>query len=106
MTQPNYLDNHLYVLGGDLKQFRRHLFQMVDDLVFVTRHGALRNLRTMAKATRARAYLWKHPGPRQRRVRRIAFITFVSAGVVAGLAVARSASVASAQHRVFNRRQK
>jgi len=57
MTQPNYLDNHLYVLGGDLKQFRRHLFQMVDDLVFVTRHGALRNLRTMAKATRARLSL-------------------------------------------------
>ncbi len=92
MTEPNYLDNHLYVLRGDLKQFRRHVFQMVDDLAFVTRHGALRNLGAIRQSVRAQAYLWKHPGPSRERIRRIAFIAVLSAGVVAALTLVRPAS--------------
>ncbi len=106
MTEPNYLDDHFYVLRGDLKQLRRHAFQMVDDLAFVTRHGALRNLRTMARSARAEAYRWKHPGPSLRRIRRIALLAFLSAGVIAGLAMARPAQTTQARRRILNRRPK
>ncbi len=103
MTEPNYLDNHLYVLRGDLKQIRRHVFQLADDLVFVTRQGVLRNLRTMARAARAEAYSWKSPGP---SLERIAFVAFLSAGVIAGLALAHPAPATSARRRIPNRRPK
>jgi len=88
MTEPSYLDNHLYVLRGDLIEFKRHFFDMVDDLVFVTRHGMLRNLRTIGRAEPLDTYIWTD-ADLFRSYRRIAFLALLSAGVVAGLALAR-----------------
>ena len=98
MSEPNYLDNHLYVLRSDVKQLRRHAFQMVDDLVFVTRHGVLRNLGALAQSVRAKAYLWTSLGPSQEPLRRIALLACLSVGVVAGMAIARQVSTAPTRH--------
>jgi hypothetical protein len=103
MTEPNYLTNHFYVLRGDLKQIRRHVVQLADDLMFVTGHRVMRNLRTMARAARAEAYSWKNPGP---SLERIALVAFLSAGVIAGLALARPAPATPARLPILNRRPK
>lgn len=106
MSQPNYLDNHLYVLRGDLRQLRRHVFQLIGDLVFVTRHGSIRNLRRVASAVHAEVYLWKESASSIHRRRRIALLTLLAAGGFAMLALKRTKSASARLKRDLNKRSR
>jgi hypothetical protein len=99
MIEPTYLNNHLYVLRGDLIELKRHAFAMLNDLMYVTGHGTVHNLRALTGTSPAEAYIWRGPALSARARGRIAFWAFLSAGLVVGLALGRPAPTHSSRRR-------